>query len=612
MIMVTIVKYLLDSTGIDLSLTAEEQKISLVDTTLARQSRSIRERPSAPAALEALYDAVVGVDRVQGRGFCRDSNLPARLGPDELDHLVDIAEKLEGQYSASTEQKSVLKNVAQMAFRYRALLSGELGGVSRRRGRFGARHTLIRAKNGTVFEMTNSMQEAEIERFRRKTNMRISAVEGSKPAPESPNAALKGRKIGLGKGAFGTVRIARDIFNDQYVAVKKTHAVLVSQGTTIEIDHAVPSNYSMLPEPRKELLRSVSDAVILPVSEVKALSKASVRIAREANFPLKGADVIEAVKSIYTFSELGISAVENIYEGLNFAGAHFEGKTASSELSNAGLQVLADYAEQYGKTHTGSTAGLPNEIHRHNGKELFALPDFPLNDSQKILKFRNTLARETLYALCRLHGIEFTHNDIKPQNIVLTQSPDGTVSAKLIDIDVIRDKLKVQSLRGGTPFYRPPEASPRKISYFSPYDAEKGDGYAMGLSLRQISGHSRADTLLATQQQHAKAQLIDLEGEYARTRGPALMQRILELRSTLVHLSSRSATLVRNREEIGQAACLKDVSDLLMQVAPSDRITPRQAIDLEFFKNEDNFLSKKEFSDDARIIVRLCQFIPAD
>ena len=274
--MVTIVKYFLDSTGIDLSLKANKQKTSLVDKALVQHRQSSRGSQSVPTALEALYDAVVGVDRVLSRGFCRDSNLPVRLGPNELNHLVDVAQKLEVKYSNSQEQKHILRDVAQMAGRYGELLSGDLNGVSRRGGRFGTRHTLIRAKNGTVFEMTNSMQETEIERFRRKTNMRIGAIEGA-TAPTSSNAAPKGRKVQLGKGAFGKARIARDIINDQYVAVKKSHPALASNGRQIGINPALESNFSQLPESKKRLLRSISDAVVLPSCEVKALSKTAIK-----------------------------------------------------------------------------------------------------------------------------------------------------------------------------------------------------------------------------------------------------------------------------------------------------------------------------------------------
>lgn len=295
---------------------------------------------------------------------------------------------------------------------------------------------------------------------------------------------------------------------------------------------------------------------------------------------------------------------------MNFASVHFEGKHSSSDLSNEGIKLLTEYAALYGKKRTGYTAEQLSEIHRRNGMEVFDLSHFLLKDSRRNQKFRNTLARETLRALSRLHGIEFSHSDIKPPNIVLSQSPNGMVTAKLIDIDFVQDKLNLPARQAGTELYLPPESDSRKISRFSPYDAEKGDGYAMGVSLLEISGHSFADTWLAKLKQDEKAKLTDLENNRSMMQRIVAIQELKVIQAKIQQLTCMSSIRVRDREEISSVTCLKDVADLLMQVPLRNRITPRQAFNLDFFKNENNFLSKKEFSDDARIIVRFCQFVP--
>ncbi|MBC7414630.1 MAG: hypothetical protein H7327_06820, partial [Herminiimonas sp.] len=385
--MVTLAKYFHDSTGIDLTLKPHRQNTADIDEASARQARSGRERQLVPTALEALYDVVVGLDRVRNYGFDRNSSVPVRLNDRELNHVVDVAQKLKMKYRESDAQYRYLGTIETMAGSYRDMLLGRRDGVSRREGRHGTRHSLIHVGNGTVYEMTNSMQETEIERFRRKTNMRIPAVEGAAPNPASSTADAKGRKVVLGKGAFGIARIARNIVTDEYVAVKKTHPVVDKRSERLKFDAAQPSNFPLLPEAKKAALRAISDAVILPSHEVKALSKAETGIPRKiTNIKEAPPKEIERAESIYTFSELGISTIDDVNKILNFADIHFAGKTASDPLSVAAIKILTDYAKLNGLIGPGST---PQEQLEY-GMAIFNHPSFPFKDKHQNQKFRNT------------------------------------------------------------------------------------------------------------------------------------------------------------------------------------------------------------------------------
>ena len=649
--MVSSVAYVRKHTGIELSLPLDRQDVGAFDAALrhGRVLKTINGRV-APSHLEAIYDAVVGIDRTEQRGFDRQASMPERLRTSELEQLCKLATGLRDRHRTSAERSVALNAIANAAGKYGALLRGDRKGVMKDPTGIGSRHTLIRCSTGNIFEMTNSMTHAEIERFRRKTGMRVSAIEKTASCAGSERHREPVYRVVLGQGAFGKARIARNICSDQYVAVKKIHpALMISPVIGLNCEPTISSRFTTLPESKKSMLRSLGDAVIVPLDERTCASRKSIRI-NEANRllnSLKGLPTLDAkhlarhcehpglpdtdysstrdsmpaaieairlgngrllrtdVESTYSFSQLGLATVEDAAETMRMLRALLEGKKSDSGLSAAAIALLERYVEAYIPPPAGKSDAELSALRRSQALRIFDHPDFHFKDPRHNERYVNTLGKKLLAAMSKFHSTQCTHRDIKPANIVFCQEENGEIAVKLIDVDLIEVGLKVtEKPQAGTPLFMAPESYLLRQDGSKVFDAEKGDGYGIGMTLKRLLGTSIAQLCAVSHSQNLKSMQERTYGagqrNWTANDHAAKAQAITSLRQMPVE----QAATVTDASAIKQISTLKDAADLLLQTWVGSRHTPTDVLRSAFFQNQTNFLSESEFSKKTNFILR--------
>ncbi len=97
------------------------------------------------------------------------------------------------------------------------------------------------------------------------------------------------------------------------------------------------------------------------------------------------------------------------------------------------------------------------------------------------------VSRQTLAVLAFLHGEQFLHRDVSPDNIMLTQDPDGALLVKLIDLGIAKPLQETSAQTQAGLFVG-------KLKYSSPEQlggTERGEGgtsdlYSFGLVLYEL------------------------------------------------------------------------------------------------------------------------------
>ena len=101
------------------------------------------------------------------------------------------------------------------------------------------------------------------------------------------------------------------------------------------------------------------------------------------------------------------------------------------------------------------------------------------------------LIHQVLDALAHMHAQGFLHQDLKPANVLLHSTPDGTVHAWVADLGVagaLADLALNQRGMGGTPIWMAPEQRAGHYAELGPWT----DLYAVGLMLFEILGGDRS------------------------------------------------------------------------------------------------------------------------
>ncbi len=661
--MVSPVQYLRAYTGIDLALPVERQSLSAVDNVVQRQGTPGASTPVRPSTTEAIYDAVVGVDRVGNCNFDQTGEEPERLHASGLGKLSRIAREMQSKAGASPSTRQALSAIGSAAATYQDLLVGNRQRIPKDLNGLGSRHTLVRGVNCTIFEMTNSMSEAEVATFRRKTAMHVNAVE--RPAGTDVEGGQTTYKIVLGVGGFGTARIARNIMNDTYVAVKKTHPTIdVSESACLVAQPAPASNFTELRE-RVDFER-VADAVIAPTDECMTDSKHAEqvnRLAEDLNTLRTGfsdevarrvaqtpqmkalrasigpetyAQVMFSVlmpstprvrtdnQSNYSFSQLGIASVGNFIERFNVIRFHLERSNAGGRMSPGAIELMKNHAacEDIPGTQGASSSELARR-HTRLGTRRFEQKDFMLKDPVYNQRFLNTLGRDMLSALAKLHthpGGPIVHRDVKPDNVVLCQEADRTISTKLIDLDLIEEQPAQRELPDiGCRVFMPPEAFVPERDDSIAYDTKKADAYAMGASLRLLVGFGMKDIAEIAMLLQGTALVSWMDAQKMARTDQAAADHLNEIKARLKSLSPDDDNHIQNQLRVQaimnatpEAVTLKDIADLMLKDHPGKRFLPADALKLPFFQDRNNFLPREEFSNHANEAVRFMQVIDKD
>jgi eukaryotic-like serine/threonine-protein kinase len=98
------------------------------------------------------------------------------------------------------------------------------------------------------------------------------------------------------------------------------------------------------------------------------------------------------------------------------------------------------------------------------------------------------IAQQSLRALGYLHGKGFVHRDISPDNLMLTEDPDGSPQIKLIDLGIAKvvGGPDAHLTKTGTFLGKLRYASPEQFSAAGPSADARGDLYSFGVVLYEL------------------------------------------------------------------------------------------------------------------------------
>lgn len=642
-----ITAHLYHSTGINIEGTAEQH---IKENGLPQIDEEPTESPSRQIGdkyCRSLYDAFVGCTET--------TSLGSRLTERELANIVAITNALLQQDTRSENSKIVCRYMNQAARKYLELLSGKELSLPRKEPGMGRRHTLnaARTQRGKIkiYEMMNSMTAPEVERFQTKTKFINSEVEN---APIMAKNGRQVKKITLGAGTFGTTRIARDVETDTYVAVKKSHPKIIFEPSRdrplgIKAMGPLPSIFSTLTPQRQAHLRDLQKFVVTPVAEAQFSTTKSNAIQNKIDSlnqirsadqldPLiedlkrEGVDIglatsdprfkmvllglVQQEKPIrtnnfqhtrFSYSELGLTTVDKLTRYHNLARRVFEPFETNAGQEDLQLYLLLSYSMRFDKMPDSAGAGIDeNSFYQFKVNQRLYDPDFKLKDPIFNLRFQNTVGMKILQAVSALNEQGFSHQDIKPENVVLCLNSDNQLEAKLIDLDLLTSTGQTGKLpKAGSLIFMPPEGKYAQANNPISYTPVKGDAFAAGMTLRAVSGFSNAELGVVSELQAMKKHDRDMEVR-SLLRSP--MEDLIS-DDSLVQTQIRVAAKMNVVPEL---VTIHDIADTLLKKNPGKRLSCTEALKLKFFQEPNKFLSDSEFTEQAMRIVRFGTVAPTD
>jgi serine/threonine protein kinase len=648
--MVSPVQYVKTHTGFDLERDPMLQDANAVGRAL-RNQKPVGSADPAPRVNEAVYDAMVGFDAQQGCAFDRVANRPARLSYAQLQNLARAAGHLYRRDSWSAGHADDLASVALAAEMYGDMMRGERKAISKRHASHGIRHSLVtsdtnRADNvdgGSIYEIMNTMNARERERFQRKSAIPVHAVESTVGPSANPGQHLA--KVSLGAGAFGVVRIARNIKTDEFLAVKKAHPRLELVGTRKAILPVAfpPTNYAEMSLQSRARLRELEDFIVVPENELPTASSKSVRtdrLARQLNSrsnvavrdlvrqpqlaelleeygygameshirqlqKQRTAPEIPDALTTYSFSELGMMSVDQAVAALGELEAHFANHRSGADLSPSALQLMQCYAEKYAPETVHGYGAARAASAAASGRKIFNRADFHLKDADYNRRFRNCIGRNLLRSIAALHRAGFAHQDIKPKNAILAHDRRGNTTVKLVDIDHVQHAAE---LTGGpevwTAQYKPMEVELEKPGI---YDAVKGDGFSAGISLLMIAGVG--DAAIADFRKQIEFEMyLRAPGEFGLDDEDVLVVELSKLALTQRPVEGR--ILLRELGQNASPQSLEDIAQLLTKPNLPARQTPQQVGRLPFLNDGRFLLDDVAFARHAELILQFSSLVP--
>lgn len=630
---------ILTSTGIDIDQTSEQHAQRQWGPPPTEAALDFDDPKTREKFLGCLYDGVVGSTEAE--------SLHDRLTQADLEHLGRLADQLAVQQGISENQQALASQVSRASDAYRAFLEGKTQRIQKNDVTLANRHslTVATAPNGDAhfYEMTNSMSPVELERLKRSTRIVCSEIENA-PIIVKEGRPLK--KIELGQGGFGKTRIARDIGTDTFVAVKKSHPKvgvygprchvpvirairpldsLLSRLTPIQLavldslrDVLVaPQAAAVIPTRASESLKSTlvslpsmkTPADLAPLIDEMVRSKPAVRAAIRA--PEARQQLLSVVRrqapfdaasfphTAYAYSELGVTTVEKLTEYHQFTRFCFEPTRIhwSQEFYRNGL--VAAYSRRFDLIPAAlCTIQQQAAYCQQKGQERYAAPGFKLKDVVYNIRFQNTLGLKMMQALSSIHENGFSHQDVKPDNIVLCMNPAGHLDVKLIDLDFLTPISSERKFpRGGCRGFMPPEAYKAEADGSVSYRPINGDSYAMGMSLRAVAGFSIKEMFKTSELQCMTTE----KRKAALRRANWDMSSLLATKDNQVQNQTRVAAKMH---AVPRLVMLRDIADTMMKRDPGKRLTVSEAVATRFFQIKENFLTDSEFTDHAADILR--------
>lgn len=261
--------------------------------------------------------------------------------------------------------------------------------------------------------------------------------------------------------------------------------------------------------------------------------------------------------------------------------------------------LLTNYIKRFYAAPTGCYGhDQVHQIQSQQGANRYASPDFRLKDTIYNIRFQNTLGKKMLEALAAMHEQGFSHQDIKPDNIVLCLNSSQQIVVKLIDMDFMTTCERERELpNAGCLTFMPPEAKTTESDGSVSYTPINGDSFAMGMTIRSAASFSMAEISLVGELQRVDRSRQDDEIAGFMNSGYAWMIS----RDTVVQTQKHVAAKMKVTPEL---LMIKDIADTMLARVPGKRQQCREVLKWKFFSDPAHILSDQQFTDHALRIVR--------
>ncbi len=547
-----------------------------------------------------LYDGVVGMIDNQALG--------CQLTATHLKTLAAVANKSLLLSRSSPRTSSTLGEFEYMCKRYAGLLEGKRSETSHTApGKFTCinkqpksrefpnakpRHTLWQHGDET-YEFLTWMSNEELNRVQGRfaTHEGIWGVTSEKHRTKPLHGELRTEnKITLGRGAFGTVALARHVQSDTYVALKKSHPIVLDDGHVMH-----PKTLSIIPRVNDGTRSGIATVFL---SEYLYSSSAA-----------KTAQHGRLEKSTYTMLELGICDLQKMFDWLPLLRYLTDPANIQKDhwlRTLAELVKLDPNAAGNSRAMESPQALLNAVVERIEG--MVRLSGSTFGNPETVRKFMNRLAYQMLESVNQMHLAGYAHNDIKPNNFVVATTANGLLRVKLVDFD-LSDKINEKI---GVPrdVYAKLFSAPQVQSTEANNNPRLNDAYSLGCSIKALDGETLPELL------QRREQATGRKNEFGESLATSMLKAATGDR---LLISANRHKPVRHRREIEalhdnlpELAGLHTISDLLCHPHAGKRYSVEQAMRSPPFNQPDGMLSEREFSDmlsqalrHARIIEKL-------
>jgi serine/threonine protein kinase len=305
-------------------------------------------------------------------------------------------------------------------------------------------NTRVKAASGNVYELLNTLTEADSDALLAQHGME-----------------RKGKTV-LGEGAYGRVRLARDVRTGDLLAVKKFQ----------------PKEQSG--KNKRELPETLADV------EIEQFGLVSDQLAN--NFASTGS---ETLASIRDYAHVGKATAQALIR----SPIRSPIRRMLSPLRKSVDEGSSNQAKQL----VGKSYIFMDLANQGDGNEEIARINTIQGKGNMPEAYRRCINVAVQYAqaVADMHKLLLTHRDIKPANFLHTKNPEtGVEQAKLSDFGFVLDADHHNRYAGRTPSYTPPEA---RDSAHNQYYAPAHDAFSLGVVLFKLRNAAVGDSPLNLQ-----------------------------------------------------------------------------------------------------------------